>query len=182
MAVPRPDDDNPIIMSTMRELAWAAWQISRGRVDWKLGDWVPDLDASFVAWPDGDPRGPLEIERFNAWWTWATSGPIGSLRDLIESAWNKAREHRSFGNFWATIVAGQPVINVAASGVALCDCGHPISYHREHTVAGNPSMVTTCGWNPPHSQRRCACAATTTTGIARDQTYNRDHDKKDPTP
>lgn len=58
----------------------------------------------------------------------------------------------------------------ASPGVA-CDCGHPVSYHRDRHGAEAP---TACGWCPPHSAMRCACAAPTTTGVPRDERYSKD--------
>ncbi len=101
------DANNPIIMCTEKQLAWATWQLSRGKVEWSLGEWAPILEDTAD-----------ETARFEAWWTWAMAGivpigspnPLGSMRELMESAWNKAREHRSFGNWWQTIVDSQPTI------------------------------------------------------------------------
>lgn len=47
-----PDDatidreDNPIISCTEKELAWATWQIARGRIDRALGD----MTLTFMRW------------------------------------------------------------------------------------------------------------------------------------
>jgi hypothetical protein len=113
-------DDNPMIMCTQRELAWSTWQISRGRIAWDLSP--PPAAGSSDRWYGWTPildDTKEELARFEAWWTWAAGpaqvvhGALGTnwtLRDLMESAWDKAREHRSFGNYWATIVAAQPKI------------------------------------------------------------------------
>lgn len=57
--------------------------------------------------------------------------------------------------------------DAAQEAKQLCDCGHPVGYHREPNEDGHR-----CCWNPPKSHLRCACKAPTTTGVERLEVYN----------
>jgi len=104
-----PDDatidreDNPIISCTEKELAWATWQIARGRIDRALGDMTPELEDT-----------PEEKARFEAFWAQVAGRPWHSMRVMMEVTWDTAQSTLTFMRWWKSIVDAQPVISTPA--------------------------------------------------------------------
>ncbi len=105
------DADNPIIWCTEKELGWSVWQISRGQIDWKLDP------RGLTAILDAEPAAKFLYEE--AWelicveWV-GRPKPAQSLRELMSMIWDKAREGRSFENYWTdAVVKFQPTIGTA---------------------------------------------------------------------
>lgn len=89
-------DENPIITSTVLQLAFAAWQKRLG---------IDDLAPAGVSW-----------ERFSSWWDATTRrAAFASIRDACRKAWVAASprhgEHVQFDAWWQRIVDSQPVIS-----------------------------------------------------------------------
>jgi hypothetical protein len=78
--------DNPIITSTVFQLAFAAWQKAQG---------LDSLD------PSGD-----SYERFDAWW--CAQGGFLSIKDACQRAWNAGM---GFDDWWKSIVDSQPAVS-----------------------------------------------------------------------
>jgi hypothetical protein len=83
------DSENPTIPCTVKQLAFVAWQESRGG----------PIDLN----PIGD-----SFDQFDEWWkSEVATGDFATIKDATAKAWMTAQRRR-YSAWWQTIVDGQP--------------------------------------------------------------------------